>query len=346
MWVLQRILPVFACIDNAYLTASASGLWLGRDRAPGSADASVARVGVSTDEGDVSTNPICLTDTGVSCAGDGSCGQYVPCNAGGRCVCPKTACADSLGNCRSVWSRWQDIDIRFGSALMPGKGFISMPSKQGPPVIRIGYPSDRDTDGVWLMLLQNDNVSVLLTTKESRFSADGLFLSLPPGPLDDDIFIQPVQSKPTDAKQAAWVIEPSPSRTRHRLRHVASDRYLMVIENKMKGVHKDHAVPQKLPEPIVSTCTAKTCLPGSADLDIWPKSEVPEVFPKFTLAAAPWERTRPWILEKAEGGPMEKAEGETMEKAEGGTKALAKSKAVPLASLSGFVLMLIQHAAF
>merc|ERR1719428_2086237 len=124
-----------------------------------------------------------------------------------------------------------------------------MPPKQGPPVIHNGYPSDsqNDASGVWMMLLQNDNVSVLLTTKESRYSADGLFLSLPPGPLDDSEFIQPVQAKPTDAQQASWVMEPAP-RKRHRLRHVASNRYLMVIENKLKTVNKDHAVPQKLPQ--------------------------------------------------------------------------------------------------
>jgi len=173
---------------------------------------------------------------------------------------------------------------------MPGKGFIAMPPKQGPPVIHMGYPSDRDADGVWTMLLQNDNVSVLLTTKESRYSADGLFLSLPAGPLDETAFIQPVQSKPMDAQQAAWVMEPAP-RKRHRLRHVASDRYLMVIENKIQGVNKKHAVSQKLPEPVVSTCAAKACLPGAADFDIWPKSEFNEVPQKFTLVRAPWEKS-------------------------------------------------------
>lgn len=290
MWLPQRILPALVLVSNTFLGASASGLWLGRDRAPGNADSiiTVAKVGVSTDEGDISTNPVCLTDTGISCAGGGSCNQYVACNANSRCVCPKTACADSLGNCRSIWSRWQESDVRIGSALMPGKGFIAMPPKQGPPVIHYGYPNDREGNGVWLMLLQNDNVSVLLTTKESRYSADGLFLSLPPGDLDDGEFIQPIQAKPLDAQQASWVMEPAP-RKRHRLRHVASNRYLMVIENKISGVNKDHAVTQKLPQPIVSTCAAKMCVGGSADLDIWPKSEVPEVPPKFALAKAPWE---------------------------------------------------------
>lgn len=288
MWAHQRIFPVLALIGDAFLGASASGIWLGRDRAPGSADATVARVGVSTDEGDVSTNPVCLTDTGISCAGGSSCNQFVACNAHSRCVCSKTSCADSSGNCRSIWSRWQDFDVRFGSALMPGKGFIAMPPKQGPPVIHNGYPTDREAEGVWQMLLQNDNVSVLLTTKESRFSADGLFLSVPEGSFDDHDFIQPVQVKPLDAQQASWVIEPAP-RKRHRLRHVASNRYLMVIENKLKAVNKQHAVAQKLSPPTVSTCTAKMCIGGSADLDIWPKSEFPEVLPKFTLAKAPWE---------------------------------------------------------
>lgn len=263
------------------------GVSAARLRAPG---ASVARVGVSTDEGDVSTNPICLTDTGISCSAGGGCKQHVACNANSRCICSKTACADSSGNCRSIWSRWQADNLRFGSALMPNKAYIRMPPKKGPPIIRNGYPSDsqNDADGVWEMLLQNDNVSVLLTTKESRYSADGLFLTLPTGPFDDTMFIQPIQSKPLDAQQASWVIEPAPRR-RNRLRHVASDRYLMVIENKKQAVNKDHAVPQKLPEPVVTTCAAKQCIPGAADFDIWPKTEVPVVPQKFKISKAPWE---------------------------------------------------------
>jgi hypothetical protein len=64
----------------------------------------------------------------------------------------------------------------------------------------------------------------------------------------------------------------------------------MVIENKIKGINKDYVhQAEKLPKPIVSTCAAKACIGGSADLDIWPKSEVPEVPRKFELAKAPWE---------------------------------------------------------
>merc|ERR1719421_355287 len=198
-------------------------------------------------------------------------------------------CADAFGGCRSVYSRWQEDQLRIGTAAAPGV-FITMPPKDGgPPKTQKGYPPENQPEAIWEMLLQSDNSSFLLATKQARYLADGFFLDLPPGPWAKDEFIQPVQSKPVSAKQAAWVIEPAPQH-HQRLRHVASGRYLMIQLFKPTKVNTDHtAVPMKLPEPVVTTCSEKFCEPGAADMEIWPKTEHPTVAPQYAGPRAPWQ---------------------------------------------------------
>lgn len=237
-----------------------------------------------------SQNPICLTDTGMKCSSHGDCNKWVGCSKEGRCMCPHWGCSDVTGNCVPHWSYWQETELRFGPTAAQN-WFMTMKAKgDGKPTLKKNYPEANEPEGIWLLLLQPDNKTVLITTKQSRYLADGYFLDLPESPWSADKFIKPIQSKLRSARQAEWVLEPCGGQLQNfRMRHVASDRYLMVNATKPTKVNKKHAVPAKLPEPILTTCEHTKCPVGMTDFEIWPRTEHPMVAPKYTFPPAPWD---------------------------------------------------------
>jgi len=158
----------------------------------------------------------------------------------------------------------------------------------GDPEFKVGYPANNEPEALWLFALQPDKKSLLLTTKQSRFLNDGFVMDLPPAPWAEDKLIAPVQAKLENAGQAEWQLEEGPKKN-WRLRHVASDRYLMAAVFKPTAVNLKHAVPAKRKLPVLTTCAPSKCLAGEADFDIWPHTEHPFVAPKFNLPKAPWE---------------------------------------------------------
>jgi hypothetical protein len=235
------------------------------------------------------TNAVCLVDTGMKCVAQGDCQhQAMGCSKDGRCLCLEGRCADATKTCRKEKSKWQETELRIAPAMAP-KHFLTMKQNGGgPPDFKVGYPAANEPESLWLFMLQPDKKSMLLTTKQSRFLDDGFVLDLPPAPWDEDKEIQPIQAKLESAGQAEWQLEQGPKQN-WRLRHVASDRYLIAKVFKPKAVNIKHAVPAKRKLPVLTTCAPAKCLAGEADLDIWPHTEHPFVQPKYNLPKAPWE---------------------------------------------------------
>jgi len=235
------------------------------------------------------TNPVCLVDTGMKCAAQGDCQQQtMGCSKDGRCLCLDGRCADAGKRGRDEKSKWQDTELRIAPVLAP-KYFVTMKQNGGgDPDFKVGYPAPNEPESLWLFMLQPDGKSMLLTTKQSRFLKDGFVLDLPPAPWAEDKLIPPIQAKLENAGQAEFVLEQGP-KTNWRLRHVASDRYLMAAVFKPTAVNIKHAVPAKRKLPVLTTCAPAKCLAGEADWDIWPHTEHPFVQPKYKLPKAPWE---------------------------------------------------------
>jgi len=236
-----------------------------------------------------STNAMCLVDTGMKCATQGDCQHdNMGCSKDGRCLCLNGGCAGASRTCVNEKSKWQETELRIAPALAP-KHFVTMKQNGGgDPVFKVGYPAANEPEALWLMNLQPDKKSMLLTTKQSRFLDDGFVLDLPPAPWDPDAFIAPVQAKLKSGGQAEWQLEQAP-KNNWRLRHVASDRYLIAQVFKPTAVNIKHAVPAKRKLPVLTTCAPQKCLAGEADFDIWPHTEHPLVPPKYKLPKAPWE---------------------------------------------------------
>lgn len=231
--------------------------------------------------------PFCLANTGMKCAANSDCKEQVACSKDGKCTCA-SGCADTAGACKRAPAKWLDTELRIAASADTHQ-FLYMPMNGGgPPKLKEGYPSDHQPESLWHMLIQDDGKSMLLTTKQSKFLDDGFFLDLPPSPWPEDKFIPPVQAKPDSAGQAEWQMEQGPKENT-RIRHVASDRYLMVQVFKKEKINIKHAVPVKEEKPILTTCAAAKCLAGATDFDIWPKTEHPVVKPKYEMPRAPWE---------------------------------------------------------
>lgn len=240
------------------------------------------------------TNPVCLVDTGLKCAAQGDCHieqwgyQTMGCSKDGRCLCLEGKCADASKACGDKKSKWQETELRIAPQMAP-KFFMTMKQNGGgPPDFKEKYPQNNEPESLWLFMLQPDKKSMLLTTKQSRYLNDGFVLDLPPAPWEKDKLIAPIQAKLESAGQAEWQLEQGPKQN-WRLRHVASDRYLMAQVFKSTSVNIKHAVPAKRKLPVLTTCAPQKCLSGEADFDIWPHTEHPFVQPKFNLPKAPWE---------------------------------------------------------
>lgn len=244
------------------------------------------------------TDPMCLADTGLKCATRDDCKQIQSgtqrfgyqtsgCSNDGRCLCLQGGCADATKSCGNKKSKWQETELKIAPVQAPNYFMMMKQSGGGAPELRVGHPAPNEPESLWLFLLQPDKKSMLLTTKQSRFLDDGFVLDLPPAPWDEDKEIAPIQAKLKSAGQAEWQIEQAPTQN-WRLRHVASDRYLMVKVDKPIAVNKNHAVPQKRKMPKLTTCAPKKCTALEADFDLWPHTEHPFVKPKYNLPRAPW----------------------------------------------------------
>lgn len=203
-------------------------------------------------------NTACINYTGYRCwEGAWQCpDSYSSCTPEKWCACPSWGCGSAEGICKPVHNKWLDVLLRIAPAAARSD-FVAMASDGGEsgPYLHPGWPEDPVEDGIWDLLVQHDNVSVLLSTKKNRDSSHAHFLDV------DDITTSPQgelfmlsQRKPYDALQAAWNLVLLPH-SKIGLRHARTARWLQYDSESGQ----------------LTTCISPDCKPGSGDFDFWPK---------------------------------------------------------------------------
>lgn len=220
-------------------------------------------------------NPICLSDTGKSCAGGCSAGSTCQ---DGKCICASKGCSDASGTCREAWNRWLEVEHRMAPIRTPNWFMAMEPEGKSAPKLKKGYPADTEPTGIWLFIEENDNKTMLIATKQDRYVTGLHFLDLPSPPWNATGFEAPIQRKILHAGQAEWVFEEAldykERKGAKRIKHVASGRYLCVRNYKQVAVNKN-IVPGSTKElvPELTSCAPATCEEHSNVFNIWPQNE-------------------------------------------------------------------------
>lgn len=222
--------------------------------------------------GGVKQNPICLTNTGLKCGG---CKEWSECASDGKsCMCPHWGCSDHAGNCRPIWSHWLEVEHRIAPARKANWFMAMEPKNQSNPLLQQTWPGDDMPTGIWLFLVQNDNTTVLIATKQGRYLTDLHFLDLPNPPWDQKKLIAPIQRTLDRAGQAEWQIEQA-GMGQKRFLHVASGRYLSVDNFRKTVVNRKITPLPKEQVPVLSSCAPENCPEFSTEFQVWPQTEHP-----------------------------------------------------------------------